>query len=219
MLNKAKFIQVVNPEFENFIKKLKVKNKNIFVKNAFLPPPIEEENKIIKTYKSELVDFINVKKPLIVANGSFLNFYNNIDLYGLDLCIELTAKLKKNYPNLGFIFALANENKNASYLKKMMLRIKKFNIEDNFYFLTGYKELWPIFKKADLLVRPTNVNGDSISIREALYFKTPVIASNVTLRPKSCYLFENRNLNDFYIKCKKLLNKKMKKINNLQVEL
>lgn len=210
MLNKAKFIQVVNPEYEDFIKKLNVKNKNIFVKNAFLPPPLEEENKIINTYKPELIDFLNVKKPLIVANGSFLNFYNNIDLYGLDLCIELTAKLKKNYPNLGFIFALANESKNAFYLKKMINLIRKLKIEENFYFLTGHRELWPIFKKADLLARPTNTDGDSISIRESLYFETPVVASNVTSRPEGCVIFKSRDLRDFYTKCNKLLNTKLK---------
>jgi len=210
MLNNAKYVQVVNPEYEDFIKKLKVKNENIFIKNAFLPPPLEEENKILDTYKTELMDFIKEKNPLIIANGSSIIFFNNVDLYGLDMCIELTAKLKKDYPNLGFLFALANKNRNAPYLKKMMLLIKKLKIEDNFYFLSGHNELWPIFKKSDLLVRPTNTDGDSISIREALYFKTSVVASDVTSRPKECYIFKNRDFRDFYSKCIKVLKIKVK---------
>ena len=183
----------------------------VFIKDGDdLAIAVKDENKILDIYKTELMDFINEKKPLIVANGSSINFFNNVDLYGLDMCIELTAKLKKDYPNLGFLFALANKNRNAFYLKKMMLLIKKLKIEENFYFLTGLNELWPIFKKADLLVRPTNTDGDSISIREALYFKTSVVASDVTSRPKECYIFKNRDLRDFYSKSIKVLKIKVK---------
>lgn len=210
MLNKANFIQVVNPEFKDFISKLKIKNKNIFIKKAFLPPPIEEENKIINTYESELIDFLKSKKPLVVANGSYLRFYKNVDLYGLDMCIELIKMLKKDYPNIGFIFALANSNRNISYLKKMKSLIGSLNIENNFYFLIGQKKIWPLFKKTDLFVRPTNTDGDSASIREALYFEIPVVASNVTSRPEGCVIFKNRDLRDFYTKCNKLLNAKLK---------
>ena len=31
---------------------------------------------------------------------------------------ELTARLKKKYPNIGFLFALANDKKNIDYIKK-----------------------------------------------------------------------------------------------------
>ena len=211
MLNKAKLIQIVNPEYKDFLNKLKIKNENILVKNAFLPPPLEEEKEIYDTYEPELIDFINSKKPLIVANGSLIEFYNNVDLYGIDMCIELTSKLKRDYPNIGVLFALADENKNSTYLKKMRILIKKLYAENNFYFLIGQKELWPIFKKADLMVRPTCTEGDSVSIREALYFKTPVVASDVTSRPEGCYLFKNRDLKDLYKECKNVLDIKLKK--------
>ena len=89
MLDKANYIQVVNPHLKNFIKSLKIKNENVFVKNAFLPPPLEEETKIKNSYEKELIEFLNSKSPIIVSNAYFLEFYNNQDLYGLDMCIEL----------------------------------------------------------------------------------------------------------------------------------
>ena len=54
--------------------------------------------------------------------------------------------------------------------KKQGSALQELNLEENFYFLTGQKELWPIFKKASLMIRPTNTDGDALSIREALYF-------------------------------------------------
>lgn len=180
--------------------------KSIIIEHAFLPPPLDEEDKILATYPESFYDFIKSKTQIITANASRISFYKNTDLYGLDICIELTAKLKNVYPNLGFVFALANEKVNTEYIDKMRLRIKELNLEENFYFLTGQKELWPIFKKASLMIRPTNTDGYSISIAEALYFGCPAIASDVCDRPTGTILFKNRNLDDLYDKTKRVLD-------------
>ena len=124
------------------------------------------------------------------------------------MCVDLIYKLKNDFPNIGLIFALADEKTNSYYIKQMKIRIKDLRIESNFYFLTGQKEIWPLFKHADLMVRPTNTDGDAISIREALYFKVPVVASDVTLRPNDCYLFKNRDINELYNQCKIILNRR-----------
>lgn len=201
ILNKASTIQVIKLEYKTFLKSLFINNENIIVKNAFLPPPLEDEKKIIKSYKPEIIDFIKSKSPLIIANASFIRFYNNVDLYGFDLCVELTKKLKKDFPNLGFLFAISNASKELDYIKKIIKRIKELDIRENFSIMFGNKELWPIFKNANLMIRPTITDGDSISVREALYFHTPVIASDVTIRPKECVLFKNRNLESLYRNC------------------
>ena len=206
MLKRAKFIQVVNKDYKIFINSLGIINRNIFVKHAFLPPPLEEESKIITTYDEELINFIQTKKPLIVANAYALDFHNNEDLYGLDMCIELIKLLKKDFPSVGFLFALANEKINNYYFEKMKNKVKKLNLQENFYFIIGQKELWPLFKKVDLMIRPTCVDAYGISIAEALYFSCPAIASDVCIRPKGTILFKNRNLADLYEKCKQVLN-------------
>lgn len=182
--------------------------KEIIIEPAFLPPPIDEEEKILKTYPKELFDFIDNHSHIITANAFQISFHQGIELYGLDMCIELTSKLKKDCSDIGFIFALANENANKEYLEKMKQKIKEFDIEDNFYFLTGQKELWPLFKKADLMIRPTTTDGDALSIREAMYFRCPAIASDVSDRPEGTIMLKSRDINDLYIKTKEVLDER-----------
>jgi len=116
------------------------------------------------------------------------------------MCIQLTEKLKKDFPDIGFIFVLADEQRNEKYINTMKELSSKLYIENNFYFLTGQKEMWPLFKESDLMVRPTYSDGYGISIAEALYFNSHAIASKVCDRPEGTILFENRNVEDLYEK-------------------
>ena len=210
-LNRAKFIQVVNPTYKKFLELIKVKNKNIFIKNAFLLPPLEDEERVIKTYKRELKEFLEKKNPKIVANASAILLYKGMDLYGLDMIIELIKLLKTDFPNIGLIFALNNDKIETNYLNKMIKRIEEYNLKSNFYFMIG-KNMWPLFKRVDLMVRPTSRDGYGSSIAEALFLKCPAIASDVCKRPKGTILFKSRDLSDFYNKCKAYLMKKKKNL-------
>jgi glycosyltransferase involved in cell wall biosynthesis len=184
---------------------IKIPTNKTVIENAFIPPPTEDEPIIWQTYTEQTKDFIKTHQPLIVANAFELALYLGVDLYGLDMCIEVTAKLKKDYPNIGFLFALANDQVNKNYLHKMKETIKDLDIEENFLFMTGQKELWPLFKKANLMIRPTYNDGYGISIDEALYFNCPAIASEVCQRHKKAILFKNRNLSDLLLKVKNVL--------------
>ena len=179
--------------------------KRVFIKNAFLPPPLEEEKKILSTYPQSIFDFLKSHDPIILSNAFAIRFYNGTDLYGLDLCIELTSKLKNKFPNIGFVFALANDNVNQNYIIDMKLKIKNLGIQNNFYFLNDQKELWPLIKICDISIRATNTDGDAVSIREALFFKKSVIASDVIKRARGTIVFKSRNIDDLYKKCLKVL--------------
>jgi hypothetical protein len=72
-----------------------------------------------------------------------------------------------------------------------------------------------------LFLRPSNSDGDAISIREALYYKVPTIASNVIRRPKGTITFKNRNLQDLTFKTINVLKNYSiykNKIENLSVK-
>jgi len=189
---------------EYYIKRGLKLPENLQIKNAFLPPPPEDEIKIWKSYSSESIEFINNHEPLIVANASQIEIYKEVDLYGIDLCVDLIVKLKGKYPDIGLIFALA-EIGNDEYYAKMNQLVDAKGIRKNFYFLVGQKELWPIFKKANVSVRPTYNDGFGISVAESLYFGCPAIASDVCRRPEGTVLFKNRDFDDLIMKVNGLL--------------
>jgi glycosyltransferase involved in cell wall biosynthesis len=173
--------------------------KNTLVNSPFLPPPLDEEEKILSSYSNEVKCFIDSHDKIMIANASIIEFYEGVDLYGLDMCIDAMIHLKKKYSKLGLIFALAEIGK-EDYFEKLIFKIKENNLENNILFLIGQKELWPLFKKADIMVRPTYSDAYGISIEEAIYFNCKAIASNVCKRPNGTILFENRNLKDFISK-------------------
>ena len=179
--------------------------ERVIVKNAFIPPILDDEEKIRQSYPPELKSFLSEHSPILLSNAYKLVFHNNIDLYGIDMCIELTKKLKNNFPRVGFLFALANANIKGEYFQYLQNKISELKIEDNFLFMLDQKEIWPLFKIINLNIRATVTDGDAISIREALFFNCPVLASDVVKRPEQCQLFKNRDINDLYYKCLKIM--------------
>lgn len=60
--------------------------------------------------------------------------------------------------------------------------------------------------KCDVFVRPTNTDGDAVSLREALYFWIPSVASDAVQRPEGTVLFNSRDIDDFTAKVKDMID-------------
>jgi glycogen(starch) synthase len=54
-----------------------------------------------------------------------------------------------------------------------------------------------VIKRSSVFLRPTTSDGDSISLREALHFNVPVVASDAAPRPDGSILFASRDQEDF----------------------
>lgn len=167
------------------------------IRTAYLRPPAEDEERICASYDASTRAFLQASEPLIVANASQMVFVGSEDLYGLDLCVEMFIRIQEDFPRAGFLFALADERPHRAYLSKMCEKLEAAGVLDRFHFLSGQRELWPVFKQADLMVRPTTGDGFAVSIAEALEFGCPVLASDVVARPEGVKMFRNRDLEDF----------------------
>ncbi len=163
---------------------------NVSIESAFLPPRLQDEAAIVKSYPQELLLFLHKKAPLVLVNAfQLILLHDNQDLYGIDQSLEMLRDLTKTYPDAGLIFALAKVG-DQDYFEQLKEKIKQYNLQQNIFILSGQKELWPLFKQVDLFVRPTLSDGASISIEEAFYFNVPVVASNVVERQKGVVLFD-----------------------------
>ena len=62
------------------------------------------------------------------------------------------------------------------------------------YYQDGWKKT--TMKKVDVFLRPTLSDGASVSVQEALWCGTPVVASDVCLRPREVALFKTGDADD-----------------------
>jgi len=181
-----------------------IPNNKISVIPAFITPTSEE------TDINQLPNFFNkVRKKhkfIITANASKISFCNNQDLYGIDLSIELMKKLVDNgYKDIGFIYVIPDIG-DYEYYKKIQNLVKKYNLENCFHFYTKPVAYPAVLNMCDLFIRPTNTDGDALSVREALTLKIPAIASDVCKRPEGTILFKNRDIDDLYNKTKYVID-------------
>lgn len=142
-----------------------------------------------------MTEFLSRHDFNLCGNASNNNFYHDEDLYGIDLCIELTKNLKEQGVSAGFMFFLSNISQ-KDYYESLLKKIVDEDLVNDFLFVQDSLEFYHIIKQCDVFVRPTNTDGDAISIREALYFGTPALASDVVKRPEECRLFKSRDSED-----------------------
>ena len=197
-------IIAVNPNIKLLLILNGINKSQISVISAFIPPTPDE------TDINHLPEFFHKirkrHKFLITANAFKISFYNNEDLYGIDLSIELMNRLVQNgYKNIGFIYVIPDIG-NYDYYEKMQNLVKKYNLEDNFHFYTNPVAYPAVINMCDLFIRPTNTDGDALSIREALTLKKPAIASDVCKRPEGTILFKSKDIEELYVKTTDVIN-------------
>lgn len=155
------------------------------VESAFIPPVLSKRSDVVKSYSESL------QKRLGAGGRSFVivsAFRPNLDahgrdIYGLSEAVDVFSLLCKEFSELNFLIAVAEfgDDEFSARIKERVNRLVKS--EKNCFILDGQNSLWPIFENGVIFLRPTTTDGDSVSVREALFFGCAVIASDVVPRP------------------------------------
>lgn len=212
LLNKISYMIVVSPQIKEWCIKNHILEKKIAVIPAYINPVINKEDylKIDKEVWNFIENSKNKNEKIITANGN-IRFFDNEDLYGLDLLIELIYLLKKDNYKVSLIFALLGYDdqtqKERNYFEELEIRIKKYQLDKEiFIYKVKDTEYYPILDKTDIFIRPTNTDGYGISVTEAIYLRKPAIASDVCQRQKGTIYFKSRDIKDLLEKTKLVLN-------------
>ena len=184
----------------------KIKLTNCAIEGAFLPPDISREQEILATYPRTLLQFLAHHEPVILTNAFQLVLLDGKDLYGIDQSLLLLAQLKKEFPQVGLVIALAQIG-DSNYFAQLQEQMQKLQVTNHVYIVHGQKVLWPLFKRVNLFVRPSLSDGASVSVQEALHFGCPVVASDVCARPDGATLFATGSHDDFCQKVSEVLRK------------
>ena len=126
--------------------------------------------------------------PQVLLSVSLLETH-----YDLPLQIRSLAAVLKEFPNAGLLLAGSGvEEENLR--KEIAARSYSENI-----LLAGdvpHEVVLHLIKRADALLRTTHFDGDAISIREALFLETPVIATDNKMRPDGVRLIKTGDAED-----------------------
>lgn len=211
----ASTIIVVN---EDIRKLLYLPEKKCITKEAFIPPFLMDELELPKNILKLICKSKKDGKIILCSNAFRLKKYKNQDLYGLDMCIEVAKRLVKKEISFIFIFVVSSVvEKNETYLKMETL-IKELDLGNHFFLINENLSFVKLMQQSDIVIRPTNTDGDSLTIREGLFLNKKVLASDVVERPEGVILFENRNLNDLEKKLEELIVGKHKENENIYQE-
>jgi phenylacetate-CoA ligase len=178
------------------LERVRLPERKCIVKWAFVPPVIEDE----PVLPDEITQWIENRKKLgeiiISANAYQLRYFDSQDLYGLDMCIEAAGRLvKKGYP-VSFIYIVSSLEKNKDLFEKYLEQITESDFKDHFLLLNEAISFVRLITCSDIILRPTNTDGDALTVREAIHLGKPVIASDVIPRPAETILFKNRDHDD-----------------------
>ncbi|CEH27624.1 hypothetical protein AM501_16530 [Aneurinibacillus migulanus] len=193
----------VSDEIKEKLLELRIPERKISVIPAFIPPTVDMETDI-KRIPAYILEVFDRYSHVIVANGGVGNLYNGDELYGLDLCIDMFSKLARENKQLGFVYCITHVV-DQDLLERYEERIAAHGLEERFLLVYEKIPFYPLIQKAALFVRPTVSDGDAVSIREALYFGTPTVSSDVVKRPNGVVTFANRDAEDFTKACREVL--------------
>lgn len=135
-------------------------------------------------------------KIMLSAYAYDIKQMDGVDLYGVDMLIDLMGALRNGGYDAGMVLVLPACSE-TSYARETLSKIHSENLEDVlFVYRKRLDEAIDLFALSDIYIRPSSTDGDSFAIWEALYAGTPVVASDVVARPKGCRLFKHRDRDD-----------------------
>lgn len=126
----------------------------------------------------EIDAFLREHSPVLLAVGGLEPDYDPL------FQIDAMSHIVKDLPNAGLIIAgdgsMRGEVENASVSSPNIL------IAGNI----AHAITLQLIERSDILLRTTLFDGDSISVREALFLGTPVIATKNGMRPEGVHLMD-----------------------------
>jgi glycosyltransferase involved in cell wall biosynthesis len=168
--------------YKNAVKKI-INKQKVQLISAFIPPGQDEDS--LDEIIIKKINEISVHRKYILCTNAnnFVIDEQGKDLYGidfllniirnrLDLCLIISdpsGKLKEHYP--------------VQY--------------NNILFISEPHSFCEIIKISDMYIRATTTDGDSLSVKEGLFYRKKVIASDCVDRPFGCFLYKTGDQQSF----------------------
>lgn len=174
---------------EGSFKKAKKINKNTLSIPAFLPPlsitPLPPH--ILTSLENWLRTHKKSNTQVFCTNAFNVSFdIDGNEIYGISGLINVF----KTFNNKLLIFS----DPSGKYSE--FLSGNSIEVPDNVFIINEIHDFINIIKLSDGFIRSTTTDGDSLTVKEALFYQKITIASNCVSRPNGVLLYETLNWNE-----------------------
>lgn len=166
---------------KNSYEKAEKLNANAKLISSFLAPEVEEP---LPKNIQKIVNTANKYDKVFATNAHHYREDKNAEeIYGILELIEV-------FKNLTSI-SLVVSDPSGEYKERIEKRGLK--IPPNIFLISSSHSFFSILKNVDGFIRNTTTDGDSLSIREALYLNKIVLSTDIVNRPRGTHVYELHN--------------------------
>jgi glycosyltransferase involved in cell wall biosynthesis len=164
------FVIGVNEQMLEMFERFGVEKQKM---RLILPFVLQKPNRALAVLE-ELQRFAEKHQPFLLTVGLLEKEY------ALSLQIEALEHVLEAFPKAGLMILGSGSLENEL---REIIASKKYS--ENIFLAGDVKRdiTLHLIEKADVLLRPTYYDGDAVSVREALFLQTPVVATDNGMRP------------------------------------
>lgn len=191
------FIAVNNDQIDFYTQVVGINPDQISLIPTFILPA-QTQFTLDPAMASQVAELKKQCRWILMASGYLLPYY------GFDLFLEAVTKLEEQFKvNFGLIFVFYTLS-DEKYHRALMTKIS------NRPHTLIYENITPetflgLLKQSDVFVRPTLADSFGVSVAEALYLQTPVVASDVCPRQPGAIIFKTGDVYDLVGKIRQVL--------------
>lgn len=159
---------------------IKRNSKSLLI-SAYIPPI--NSTHLDLTLKDRIRSFCLNYKLILATNAYALSYdKNGEEIYGIIQLVDII----KTIPDIGLIISDSSGDYSKYYENKLLKNVLLIKEPHPFVGVLPF---------ADVFVRNTSTDGDSLSIHEALDLGVPVVTTDVVSRPKGCKVIRRGDAN------------------------
>lgn len=163
--------------------KVKILNKKSLIITSFIPPMDKQDLSIDITNK--IIDIKKWTKSVFCTNAYRLRFdINGNEVYGIKELINFF----NNNIDFGFVLSDPSGEYN-SYINSNNIKLNS-----NIIIIANNHSFFKVLELSDCFIRNTTTDGDSISIREALFLNKKTFATDCVQRPNGVNILTNLSI-------------------------
>jgi glycogen(starch) synthase len=132
---------------------------------------------------SDVLSFIEAHSPVVSSTGAAAAEY------GLLEAVRGLAILRPSHPDLGYVLVMTRFG-NEEYEERFRAALEERDLARSTLIVRSVPDFIALLNASDVFLRSALVDGDSMSVREALSVGIPAVASDAGFRPDGVMLYK-----------------------------